>query len=161
MADFEAAFEKTMRHEGGYSNDGTDRGGETKYGISKKAYPALNIKALTLDVAKSIYRMDYWDRIRGDRIDAQEIAEAIFDMAVNLGVAKACALAQEAAGISPADGIMGTRSIGALNNATPDIFLAFFSLRVIARYVDICTRLPDQKRFLLGWVRRALGIGLT
>lgn len=158
MADFEKAFEKTVAKEGGYSNDPVDLGGETRFGISKRAYPDLDIRNLTMADAKAIYRRDFWNLIKGDALSGQAVAEAIFDIAVNLGVSKACVIAQNAAGIFPQDGILGATSIAAINKIPSETFLAFFALRVIARYVDICTRLPDQKRFLLGWVRRALGV---
>ncbi|WP_425526518.1 glycosyl hydrolase 108 family protein [Xanthomonas oryzae] len=49
-----------LSHEGGYVNDPRDPGGETQWGISKRAYPELNIRALTRDQAIEIYRRDYW-----------------------------------------------------------------------------------------------------
>ena len=57
---FDDAFEALMAHEGGYANDPRDPGGETKYGISKRAYPAVDIRNLTLEAAKAIYKRDYW-----------------------------------------------------------------------------------------------------
>lgn len=59
---FEKAVAFVLRHEGGYTNDNRDPGGETKFGISKRAYPSLDIKNLTEEQAKVIYRRDYWDR---------------------------------------------------------------------------------------------------
>src|SRR5207302_958519 len=60
MATFDKAIGTVLEHEGGYSFDPNDPGGETKYGISRKAYPGLDVKALTLDQAKAIYKRDYW-----------------------------------------------------------------------------------------------------
>ena len=57
---FEEAFQILMDHEGGYANAKYDRGGETKYGISKRQYPDLDIENLTLEQARSIYFKDYW-----------------------------------------------------------------------------------------------------
>jgi hypothetical protein len=59
---FERAVAFVLRHEGGYVNDPRDPGGETKYGISKRAYPRLDIKGLTEADAKEIYRRDYWEK---------------------------------------------------------------------------------------------------
>jgi len=56
---FERCIAFVLRHEGGYVNDPRDPGGETKYGISKRAYPGLDIKNLTEEQAKEIYRQDY------------------------------------------------------------------------------------------------------
>ena len=60
MSNFDRAFRFLIGEEGGYVNDPADPGGETKFGISKRAYPQLDIKSLTLDQAKAIYRRDYW-----------------------------------------------------------------------------------------------------
>ena len=51
---FDEAFDTLIGHEGGYSNDPRDPGGETRYGISKRAYPDVNIATLTLEQAKFI-----------------------------------------------------------------------------------------------------------
>jgi hypothetical protein len=57
---FLKAFERIIYHEGGYANNASDLGGETKYGISKRSYPHLDIKNLTLDQARQIYYFDFW-----------------------------------------------------------------------------------------------------
>ncbi|MBI5843910.1 MAG: hypothetical protein HZB23_04475 [Deltaproteobacteria bacterium] len=48
-----------MAHEGGYVNDPADPGGETRFGISRRAYPNEDIKALTRERAAEIYYRDY------------------------------------------------------------------------------------------------------
>ena len=48
---FDHAVKEILRHEGGYVDDPVDRGGETKYGISKRSYPDLDIANLTLEQA--------------------------------------------------------------------------------------------------------------
>ncbi len=70
--------------EGGYEDDPQDRGGETKYGISKRAHPTLDIKNLTIDHAKTIYRSDYW-YINGCDNYAFPMDILVFDTAVNMG----------------------------------------------------------------------------
>ena len=65
---FDVAFEKLIGHEGGYVNDARDPGGETKYGISKRAYPDEDIAGLTLERAKQIYRRDCWARRIADNL---------------------------------------------------------------------------------------------
>lgn len=84
MSFFDAAFQVVVGIEGGYVNDPLDPGGETKYGISKRAYPNLNIANLTLEDAKAIYRRDYWDRCACDTMP-WERAICVFDCAVNEG----------------------------------------------------------------------------
>lgn len=159
MADFEQAILKTLIHEGGsaLTDDPDDRGGLTRYGISQRSYPDLDIRALTEDQAKAIYKRDYWDKVKGDQIADQQMAESIFDTAVNMGPRTAARLAQVAADIEPADGIIGPGSLKALHQTNTELFLAHFSLAKIARYAWICRKNPSQKKYLLGWVNRALG----
>jgi len=60
MKDFDKAIKFVLKWEGKYSNDPQDPGGETKYGISKRSYPELDISKLTLKQAKEIYYQNYW-----------------------------------------------------------------------------------------------------
>lgn len=82
---FDQAFEILLKHEGGWVNDQRDPGGETKFGISKTAYPNIDIKNLTLDAAKIIYRSDYWDECNLDKLPSW-CRYMVFDCAVNQGV---------------------------------------------------------------------------
>lgn len=84
---FDTAFERLIGHEGGEVNHPKDPGGHTKYGISKRQYPSVDIAALTLDDAKAIYKRDYWDAIKGDE-RAYPVAFELFDAAVNHGVGR-------------------------------------------------------------------------
>jgi lysozyme family protein len=166
MASFDIAITKTLANEGGaaYTETPGDTGGATKYGISQKSYPTLNIKALTEAEAKAIYKRDYWDKIKGDLIADQDIAESIFDFAVNSGVGTASKLAQTAAcdvsGVKRAasfiDGVVGPTTVGILNTLNSNHFLAVYSLLKISRYAEICNKSRDQSKFLLGWVNRTL-----
>ena len=163
MASFDIAITKTLANEGGaaYTETPGDTGGATKYGISQKSYPTLNIKALTEDEAKSIYKRDYWDKIKGDDIKSQYVAESIFDYAVNAGVGTAIKAAQEAAAMVThanvtADGVIGPKSLAAINSADEWHFQAVYALQKITRYAAICNKNRDQSKFLLGWVNRTL-----
>ena len=57
---FGDAIKVILKHEGGYVNDSDDPGGETNMGISKRAYPEIDIKRLTEAEATAIYYDDYW-----------------------------------------------------------------------------------------------------
>ncbi len=159
MADFNKAIDKTLAHEGGakFTDDPIDRGGATKYGVSQRAYPNVDIRNLTEQQARDIYRRDYWDRIRADEISSQAIAENIFDTAVNMGVRTASRLAQVALDIEPADGIVGSQSLKTINATDESSFIANYTIGKIARYTYICNRNESQKKYLLGWINRALG----
>lgn len=85
MTAFDIVFDRVISVEGGYSNIPADSGGETNWGISKRAYPALDIKTLTREDAKAIYKRDYWDRLACDGRNPA-VAFQMFDFAVNSGV---------------------------------------------------------------------------
>ena len=155
MANFDSAVKKTLVNEGGYVNDPDDAGGETKYGISKRSYPSVDIKNLTTDEAKAIYKRDYWDKIKGDLITDDFVAYEIFDTAVNMGVRTSSKLAQMALGVHP-DGIIGSKTLEALNATGKDDFLTKFKLSKIARYTYLCKKYPSNKKYLYGWIKRTL-----
>jgi len=81
-------FYRTLNLEGGPT---TDTGGYTKYGISQKAHPGIDVRKLTKDDAARIYKTEYWDKINGDRLHAVNpaLASTLFDAAVNQSVSKA------------------------------------------------------------------------
>tara|TARA_R100000657_G_C4591809_1_gene50458 strand:- start:11 stop:262 length:252 start_codon:yes stop_codon:yes gene_type:complete len=81
---FEDCIDKVLEHEGGYVNDPNDLGGETNFGVSKKAYPGLDIKNLTRDEAKEIYRKDYWERYKIEKMP-EGLRYIYFDMVLNMG----------------------------------------------------------------------------
>ena len=107
--------------EGGYVNDRRDPGGETNFGISKRSYPDLDIKALTKAEAIKIYRRDFWDAVRGDDLPPI-VAVAVFDAAVNQGVRPAIQLLQRALGVG-ADGVIGEITLAAAAQADPEELL--------------------------------------
>ena len=156
MADFNKAIEKTLIHEGGYVDDPNDAGGETKFGISKRAYPNVDIKNLTTDEAKAIYKRDYWDRVKGDEIASQKVAFELFDTAVNMGVRTASKLMQGCVGSHP-DGIIGNKTLEAINSTDEELLLLRFKLAKVARYAYITKKRPANRKFLLGWINRTLG----
>jgi lysozyme family protein len=83
--DFDTAFGRLIGFEGGVSNNPQDPGGLTKYGISQKAFPNVDIANLTLEQAKAIYKAQYWDAIRADTLP-DVLRYVAFDAAVNSGV---------------------------------------------------------------------------
>lgn len=85
MADFNQAVQLVLRHEGGYTSGlPNDPGGETNFGISRRAYPQLDIKNLTVDGAVEIYQKDYW-RPYMEQEPNQVVANCALDCAVNQG----------------------------------------------------------------------------
>lgn len=163
MADFYPAFDTMMRNEGGYVLHTVpgDRGGMTYAGIARNMQPQWPGWALIdgkqdvpTQMVRDFYRRDFWDTIRGNELQHQAIAEAVFDFHVNAG-RPARTLAQIVVGATP-DGHFGPATLKALNDADPEVFVLRYALAKIARYRDIVTRNRPQIKFLLGWVNRTL-----
>ena len=158
MADFDPAVAKTLIREGGarFTDNPDDHGGATKYGISQRAYPNVDIRNLTEDGAKAIYKRDYWDRVAGDTLKSQAVAENVFDTAVNMGATTATKLVQMTLDLD-VDGKFGPGTTKAVNATDEQEFLAEFTVAKVARYAAICNKDRSQSKFLLGWINRALG----
>jgi len=129
MTSFDSAFEIVVGIEGNYSDDPKDPGGETKYGISKRAHPSLDIANLTLEDAKAIYKREYWDVLGLDN-EPWYVQLMLFDMSVNQGQNL-------------------TRSLRARYPNFPDLAVA----RVDHYWTD-----PNFSRFGHGWLRRVARI---
>lgn len=145
---FEWAFAFVAKWEGGWSNDAFDPGGETRYGISKAAYPDLDLSKLTLEDAKSIYRRDYWLAAKCDKLP-EPLALVHFDAAVNQGVARAAMFLQWAVG-TPADGIIGPKTLSAASEADTASAVTEYCARRARHYGNLST----FGHFGLGWMRR-------
>lgn len=91
---FLKAFKLVLKHEGGYSNNPYDPGLETKYGISKKSYPHVDVKNITTQDAEELY-FKLWQKFRYEEIGNEKIAVKIFDISVNIGQYFAVKIAQK------------------------------------------------------------------
>jgi lysozyme family protein len=96
---FEDAFRTTLRYEGGYVENDAGKG-PSKFGINKAANPDVDVKNLTKDQARELYKKRYWDAIGGDSLAAKDpaLAKVAFDTAVNMGVGKAKQLVEQSQG---------------------------------------------------------------
>ena len=145
---FDDAFEALMAHEGDYVNDPRDPGGETKYGISKRAYPAVDIRGLTLEGAKAIYRHDYWRPVGCEAVP-EAVRFDLFDMAVHSGIRAAIYTLQRAVGAGE-DGVLGPVSLAAIQGLAPAVLAARFNGARLA----MMTELSTWPSFGKGWARR-------
>lgn len=153
---FNTAFDLLMANEGGYVNNPHDKGGETKYGISKTAYPNIDIPSLTIAQAKEIYKRDYWDMCKCDLLP-DALSVAVFDFAVNSGVVRAVKYLQSCLGVV-ADGKVGNQTIGAANRLKERVVLdAYMNMR-FDFIQKIVANKPSQKRFLKGWTERCVRV---
>lgn len=152
---FDQAFERLIAHEGGYVNHPDDPGGETNWGITKRV--ALengysdNMRYLTRDQAKNIYRSAYWNRARADQYDGA-IGFQLFDAAVNHGIGNASRFLQRAVGVAD-DGVIGPLTIKAVSSMSVTDVLARFN----AERLDFYTKLSTWPTFGKGWARRIVG----
>lgn len=145
--DFKTAVSIIINLEGGYVNDPEDKGGETKYGISKHAHPKVDIKNLSLDGAIKIYKDDYWDS--NNLMDIpREWRLIFFDAVVNHGARTAKRLLQECLHVK-VDGIIGPKTRAAMRDSDPTNFF----LKRLAFYASL-----PSNRFLRGWVKRLLEV---
>ena len=104
---------------------------------------------------RDLYEVNYWDKILGDEIADQDIAESIFDFAVNAGPRTSAKLAQIAVEAKP-DGVIGPVTLEKINADDKRAFLAVFALAKIGRYVNICEKRKESRKYFFGWVRRTL-----
>ena len=155
---FEKALEAVLKHEGGYVNDPKDKGGETKYGISKRSYHYLDIKNLTKADAARIYKSDFWDRGRYGMLEDYLIAGRCFDLGVNCGVSRSIKFLQKAwndLSGSPlrtlsVDGIMGPKTAQAVNSYRDQSKLYDALVTIAEAYYWSL----NQPRFIKGWLNR-------
>ena len=145
---FDTAFDRLIGHEGKYVNDPEDPGGETNWGISKRSYPHVNIKDLTREQAREIYRLDFWERVDADNL-ADGVAFQTFDFAVNSGIETAVRHLQRAVGTAD-DGHWGPVSkIAEQLMSESDTIM-----RLNAERLDYMTRLHNWPHASRGWARR-------
>ena len=159
---FEKAFEAVIGHEGGYTDHNSDKGGETKYGISKRSYPQHDIKNLTMDEAKYIYYRDFYDPLYDEL--SEEVAIELFDTGVNMGVRMAVRMFQEALNLLNrngknfpdlvVDGYIGRKTIFAYSLVNKKRLMKALNGLQFKRYVAIVQNDPKQEVFFNGWLER-------
>ena len=146
------AIQFVLGWEGGLVNDPADAGGETNFGISKQAYPALDIKALTREQAVEIYQRDYWEAVGADQLP-ENLAFAVFDCAVNQGVGTATRLLQISLDVA-VDGQIGPKTISAAFKAVDGGVLVFLLERA-KRYMQT----PGVQTWGANWGERLVQLG--
>lgn len=157
ISSWPAAIEFVLKMEGGEEgeHDPNDPGGFTKFGISSKAYPTMDIKNLTREQAVEIYRRDYWSACHCDELPAG-FDIAVFDAAVNMGVVKSRRLLQIALE-TEVDGIIGEKTIRAAFAASPRRLTKLLAVR-LAEYARIMAENPKLLVFATNWSFRVLSL---
>jgi lysozyme family protein len=119
---FDRAFTETLKHEGGFVNHPRDPGGMTNLGVTKRVWEdytgrqasEADMRALTPEKVKPLYRDRYWNKVSGDELPAG-VDFVIYDFAVNSGPARAVRYAQKIAGATQ-DGAMGPKTLAKIKD---------------------------------------------
>lgn len=160
---FETTFDRLIGHEGGWSDDPRDPGNwtggrpnvgqlrGTKFGIAANTYPDVDIKRLTIDEARAIYRRDWWDKIHADELPGA-VAFQVWDFAVNAGMSRAVISLQRAVGVAD-DGKIGPRTLAAVAAMSVTDVLSRFNAERLEFYASLSTWATYGK----GWARRVAG----
>lgn len=149
---FDAAFHQLLGHEGGFSDHPTDPGGATMWGITERVarthgYTGLML-SLPAEVAKAIYRREYWERVQADALPA-EIRYCMFDAAVNSGVSQSVKWLQRALGVLD-DGVLGAVTLTAARAADGQKLKA----HMLSARLQFMSGLAGWPAFGRGWARR-------
>lgn len=157
MGDFTKAIAFVLQNEGGLSQDPDDAGGTTKFGISARTYPDLDIANLTQEQAVEIYRRDFWGPYAGFE---DPIATKLFDLAVHMGHRQAVKVLQRALRCTGAsevvdDGILGPITRRAVSKARLELLLTAIKSEAAGVYRQLAALDTTQQKFLNGWIKRA------
>ncbi len=151
-------LDRLIKREGGYSNDKNDPGGETKYGISKRSYPQLDIKNLTIQQAKEVYIKDFIVPHQLNQIKDEDIFEDILDWLVHSGasVVKSKERVKRLQQLLDVeiDGVVGPETISAINKRGKSLERLILMDRLF--FLLGLTR----HKYIKGWVRRLIELGL-
>ena len=158
---FEKIFDYLLKVEGGYSNDKHDKGGETTWGIieseaRKHGYKG-DMRDFPKEMAKDIYKKDYYLKNRLNEVKDDRIALSICDWAVNSGnwgVKKAQKVLNRLGYKLTVDGRIGSKTLEALNTVNTDKFLKLYHEVQREFYSTIVSKNNTQKKFLKGWLNR-------
>ena len=169
-ASFDEAVKLVLVNEGGLTDDPRDKGGTTNYGITKvDLFTAIadgivphgtTIVSLTKPQAIDIYKELYWDKLKLDKILTQSIANKILDVSVNLGLRWGVIVLQRAirsaAGLALVeDGILGPKTLEAVNLAPAATLLAAYRSEQASYYRCVVNSNHSQECFFKGWLNRA------
>ena len=184
MDPFITAIDGVIGREGSYSNDPTDRGGETMWGITSATAHTAGytgpMAEMPRDTAVAIYRQRYWTGPGLDRLAAIDLSLAVrlLDIGVNMGPPVGIGFLQRALNALnrggadypdiAADGVLGSATLGAVQalfarrgDDGRRVLLGMITAQQSVHYLEIVERNPSQEAFEFGWqLNRALGAGL-
>jgi len=149
---FLTAFEKLLKHEGGFSDHRADPGGKTRYGVTEAVAREVgyrgDMRELPLELAQRIYKERYWDAVQAESLPA-DVRYIVFDGAVNSGVVQSAKWLQRACGVKD-DGVVGPQTIRAANALSPD----GLKRKILAQRLRFMATLSNWPAFSRGWANR-------
>ena len=157
---FEECLARVLKHEGGYVNDPLDSGGRTNLGVTQRVWEEFvghpvseaDMRALTPEKVAKLYKQRYWNPAYCEVLP-KGLDYVVFDFAVNAGTGRSVKTLQQAIGCV-ADGVIGPKTMAAINGANAKDIIAKFSDARTDFYQGIVARKPDQVRFIKGWLNR-------
>ena len=172
-AEYKEAFKLLMECEGVYSNDSADKGGETKYGFSKRAHPEIDFQQFTWADAEKKAFTDYWvpcgslqlfqEFSHKDRYAVSVLCERLFNFSFNMGIKQAVKLLQQSCravigeNVIEADGVIGNQTMNKIKHILKcgmcHHLICVYKAEAANFYRSI--GVGDQKKFLHGWLNRA------
>jgi len=140
---YNISLSKVLASEGGYTNDPKDSGGPTNFGITILDYrkyinsegTAEDVRNMSVDQAKAIYRSKYWDALSCDTLPSG-VDYTCFDYGVNSGLGRPRKALQRFKSLS------GTKLIDAINDERTAFLKA------------LAAQQPKNQKFLVGWLSR-------
>lgn len=164
MAQFAQAFEKTVSRWERFelTDHPGDHGRQTYAGISRRfwgSWPGWELidqgRPVPQDLVRAFYRAQFWDAIEGNALQHQDVAEIIFDWAVNAGVGSAVRLTLYVLDLPTDLGMQ--RALPALNSlSSPRLFVCEYALQRVAHRAQVIQRDPTQAKWIEGWLNRDL-----
>lgn len=154
-----------LKAEGGFVNNPKDKGGATKYGITRKTLSAWrgeeasvdDVKALTQEEAIEIYKNEYYLKPKINQIGHEKVEEMVLDHGINAGPAAGVKLLQRVIGAKQ-DGGLGPNSLKKLEEYIKehgeDEFIRDYARKRKQFYLDVIKNNPDNLEFKKGWFNR-------
>ena len=162
-------LDQILQFEGGFTNDSSDHGGPTNFGITAAEFgrflsldgpaSADQVRNMTRSQALTIFRAEYLTRPKFDQIVDDTLRLVLVDSGVLFGTGRATRWLQQALGTVSVDGGIGNETLAALTGCTdlPKLAREVLSLR-FRSIADIVSGDSTQIRFLRGWVSRAASL---
>jgi lysozyme family protein len=158
---FKRCLAVVLNNEGGYSNHPMDSGHATMKGVTQAVYDSYRLKNnlpinpvidITDEDIEDIYYSMYWNPMRIEQIDNDELVLHVFDHGVNAGAFTSVKILQRLVGEED-DGVIGPLTIRSVREFNGNIVAEFIKRRKLF-YVTLVQRKPELRVFIKGWLRR-------